>query len=80
MQRPSVHLNCTEYRFTVVPFGTAALRFLLYVVLQYHLRQTAHEFPDVVIHLQSGFYVDYVLLSNGHHPLDLATFKVRSEE
>src|SRR5699024_6788429 len=51
------------YRFCRVPFGLSCSPFLLFVVIQYHLRAIYNEFPETAEFLRDKFYVDDLLAS-----------------
>ena len=51
------------YRFCRVPFGLSCSPFLLFVVIQYHLKAMSQEFPETAGFLLDKFYVDDLLVA-----------------
>lgn len=53
----------TEYRFTVVPFGTSASPFLLFAVMKSHFHKYRDQYPDLIPLIENSFYVDDLLVA-----------------
>src|SRR5699024_2618652 len=68
-----------EYRFCRVPFGLSCSPFILFVVIQYHLKAMSHEFTEMCEFLADKFYVDD-LLATAFSISRLKTIQFESKE